>query len=169
MNQAAVVRSGEYRSLRATSNIEKGTTILSIDGEEVPLPSRHSVQIGRGIHILPHMPGSLRSPCVWQFMNHSCEPNVVVDTESRRFVARRSIKSGEELTFNYNTTEWDMAEPFDCNCSSVSCVGTVRGFRYLPPVLQAELAGECAPHIRNLIGNTAEGPAKETAGYASPA
>jgi SET domain-containing protein len=31
-------------------------------------------------------------------------------------VAKKDILSGEEITFDYETTETEMTEPFKCNC-----------------------------------------------------
>lgn len=76
------------------------------------------------------------------YINHSCEPNCVVRFKNGvpTLVVLNGIKVGEQLTFDYNTTEWDMLEQeakcneevsFSCMCGSSRCVGPVKGFRYL--------------------------------------
>jgi hypothetical protein len=37
------------------------------------------------------------------------------------------LKAGEELTFFYPSTEWDMAQGFDCFCGSKTCKGWIDG------------------------------------------
>lgn len=37
------------------------------------------------------------------------------------------LKAGDELTFFYPSTEWDMAQPFDCLCKSKGCRGRISG------------------------------------------
>jgi hypothetical protein len=43
------------------------------------------------------------------------------------FATQKGLKEGDELTFFYPSTEWNMAQPFDCHCESESCLGKVRG------------------------------------------
>lgn len=76
------------------------------------------------------------------FVNHSCDPNCVIRFENGNAVlyVLKNIKEGEELTFDYNTSDWDMLEQeensgeeltFNCLCQSAFCVGQVKGFRHL--------------------------------------
>lgn len=60
-----------------------------------------------------------------ELFNHSCEPNTGVQGQIL-VVARRPIATGEELTFDYDTTETS-AEPFTCHCGSARCRGTIAG------------------------------------------
>jgi SET domain-containing protein len=83
-------------------------------------------------------------------MNHSCDPNLAIDVSRRLIVARRPIAAGEELCFDYHTTEWELHEPFICRCTGPHCVGLVRGFAHLPPARQQVLLGDAAPHIHAL-------------------
>jgi SET domain-containing protein len=62
-------------------------------------------------------------------VNHSCDPNVglVLPTNKPRewgVEALRDIKKGEDLTFFYPSTEWDMAQGFDCSCGAKVSLGT---------------------------------------------
>jgi hypothetical protein len=48
------------------------------------------------------------------------------------FVALRNIKKGEEITYNYLTTEYDLVRDnldFDCKCGSKN--GRIKGFKFL--------------------------------------
>lgn len=64
-------------------------------------------------------------------INHSCEPNCFFDTSSLQLVALRPIKVGDELGFFYPSAEWDMDQSFECNCGTKSCVGIIKGAKYL--------------------------------------
>jgi hypothetical protein len=46
------------------------------------------------------------------YINHSCEPSLIFDTKALAIVAGpHGLKKGEELTFFYPSTEWDMVSP----------------------------------------------------------
>ena len=38
----------------------------------------------------------------------------------------------DEFTFFYPSTEWSMAEQFDCNCGRQTCIGRISGAADLP-------------------------------------
>ncbi|KAK6699935.1 hypothetical protein SNK03_012673 [Fusarium graminearum] len=53
-------------------------------------------------------------------------------------VGPKGLKVGDELTFFYPSTEWHMAQPFDCLCGTGSCRGRISGAR---DMTQAQLDG----------------------------
>ncbi|KAI9701978.1 MAG: hypothetical protein M1836_001322 [Candelina mexicana] len=65
------------------------------------------------------------------YCNHSCVPSVVFDMTRLevRVVNNRPLKKGEPLTFFYPSTEWEMAQPFDCSCGAPDnqCKGRISG------------------------------------------
>ena len=67
-----------------------------------------------------------------RFCNHSCNPNcyvdkwVVGDKLRMGIFAERSIKAGEELTFNYNVDRYG-ADPQPCYCGEPNCTGFIGG------------------------------------------
>jgi len=65
-------------------------------------------------------------------MNHSCNPNTILDTARMLVFASRDIAVGEELTFFYPSTEWEMSAPFVCMCGAPNCIHVVAGARFLP-------------------------------------
>lgn len=67
----------------------------------------------------------------YQFLNHSCNPNMGIKGKVT-FVALRKIKSGEELTFDYSITEDDEYWVFKCKCRAKNCRETVRSVQHLP-------------------------------------
>ena len=139
--------------LYATTAFAKGKILLPLTGSVASYPTRYSVQSGPGRHLVPVTTAQDGTPPhehLWRFANHSCDPNARLDLEARTLVALREIRSGEEVTFDYNTTEWDMASPFECHCGTDNCYGTVRGFKHLPADAQRALLPVTAPHIRHL-------------------
>ena len=125
--------------IRAAQPIKAGEVVFYISGRIVTKRTQHTIQLDATRHVVAD------ADDLWQFMNHGCEPNVSIDVTRRQMVAIRDIALGEELTFNYNTTEWDMISPFDCACGAESCVGRIRGFRYLSPSQRAALRPVLSP------------------------
>jgi hypothetical protein len=70
--------------------------------------------------------------CCYTGLNHFCIPNTLIDTENLSVIAARAISVGEELTFFYPSTEWEMARPFICLCKTPGCLGLVAGAKFLP-------------------------------------
>ncbi len=122
------------RRVVATAAFSAGATVMRFEGRASDTPTRYSVQIGPAEHLDPFDLLDEQARLQWRswmFLNHSCEPNAAV--RDRSLVALRDIADGEGITFDYNATEWDMAEPFACHCGSPRCVGLVRGARHRPP------------------------------------
>lgn len=44
-----------------------------------------------------------------------------------RVSANRDLQKGDALTFWYPSSEWEMAQPFDCTCGSRECKGRISG------------------------------------------
>jgi len=64
-------------------------------------------------------------PTGWAPQNHSCDPNT--EFVGLNLVARRDIRSGEELTVDYATFYDRHMTPFDCECGSRNCRRRVFG------------------------------------------
>ena len=66
------------------------------------------------------------------FHNHSCDPNCWFSAaNSSTMVARRDIKPGEEITFDYGLQEsadfpWFEDCAFECRCGTKRCRGRIR-------------------------------------------
>ena len=147
-NQVCVARLGGQYGIFAVEALEEGEVLIRIQGQRTSRASRFSVQIEEGVHIDLAKGISLEEMIEhfwWRFMNHSCSPNTII--RCQEVVAIRLIRPGEELTFNYNTTELDMAAPFTCRCGSPMCVGQVRGFKYLRAIEKERMRPFLAPHL----------------------
>lgn len=76
-----------------------------------------------------------------RFINHSCAPNCVTESEGGRVFVRalRAIAPGEELTYDYLLEPGDPADAFEhyaCACGAGSCRGTMADPSSLPPALR---------------------------------
>ncbi|EPE03785.1 galactose-proton symport [Ophiostoma piceae UAMH 11346] len=113
-----------------------------------------TVQVGRNQHI------NLNSDLL--YINHSCEPSLLFDMSSRNvWVGPKGLKPGDELTFFYPSTEWDMAQSFDCFCGHSTCRGLIGGARNMKP---DQLAGLWLNgHIWELLKEQQESQAKTKA------
>ena len=121
----AVVRT--FKSLCATKPFQTGEVIAPFKARAIhATPSRMTVQLEAGKHILLY-------PSLLQYVNHSCNPNVFFDTKRRVLRCIRPIAEGGEIRFFYPSTEWDMDEPFQCNCKEPNCLGLIKGAAHLPP------------------------------------
>lgn len=149
-DHVGVLRSNQEFMLVACAEVPAGRRLFLVDGEVTATPSRYSLQVGRGLHL--DLPAGCAEQEVmdryfWRFMNHSCEPNARV--EGRDVVAARDIAPGEQITFHYNTTEHEMAEPFRCTCGAASCAGVVAGYSSLTARQREALRPWLAEHLRD--------------------
>lgn len=109
------------KSLYTTRHFSPGEVMCPFSAEvTLDAPNRYTLQIEDGKHII-------LAPELLQYINHSCTPNAFFDTTLMLLTSLQEIQTGEEITFFYPGTEWDMAEPFDCNCGSPSCLKIVNG------------------------------------------
>ena len=109
----------------ATRALGAGEVIADLAGaQRVSTATRYTVQIGEHAHI----------DGLWQFtfLNHACDPNVLLDTGTLQLRAARDIATGEELRYFYPSTEWQMAEPVICQCGATACLGAISGAADLP-------------------------------------
>jgi hypothetical protein len=118
-----------HRSLYSRNSFHANEIIAEFNWKNIhSKPSYLTVQISDTEHI-ELMPTYLE--CV----NHSCDPNSFFDTEKRLFIAIKPIEAGEEFTFFYPSSEWDMDQAFQCTCGSKACLGLIKGAKYLPASL----------------------------------
>lgn len=104
-----------------------------------------SVQASRDLHI--------ELNCDLVYINHSCEPTLVFDMARWEVRVNPDLKGGlkkdDELTFFYPSTEWDMAQPFDCRCGTAECKGTISGAKDMVPEVLSQYW--LNPHIEELL------------------
>lgn len=131
--------------LIATQPIATGQLVHQISNYRLTSqPTYRSIQIGVDTHI--------DELGIIAYLNHSCQPNTVINTTTLTVYASRPIAVGEELTFFYPSTEWAMDRPFICLCGAPQCLRLVAGARYLSvDTLSRHFVNR---HIRDLIQQT---------------
>jgi len=106
----------------------------------------------------------LESTCGFDdFLNHSCDPNCYVDFKKLHLIAKREINIGDELTINYNTSEYDLVGgkedcSFTCKCGAANCLGTVKGFKHMSPCDQKSLKDFLSPFLLKKSGISTSRP-----------
>ncbi|NCY01390.1 MAG: cyanophycin synthetase [Planctomycetia bacterium] len=142
------VRSGRQgRAVVAVRDIAAGETVLKAWGPQAPRRSRHSMQVDVDTHILPDG--------VMVLVNHSCEPNcgVQIRPSSREIEVRalRPIAAGEEITFDYNTFEYELDHGgSQCTCGAATCRGRVPGFKHVAAEVRARYGEFIADYLRTI-------------------
>ncbi|MEJ7625601.1 MAG: SET domain-containing protein [Ferruginibacter sp.] len=117
----------KQKALYAIKAFKKDEMISSFTAGEISKdPHYLTVQTGIQQHIT-------LVPEFLQYINHSCQPNVFFNTTTMKLIALADITDNEELCFFYPSTEWEMAQPFYCYCSSKDCLQNIRGAKYLSP------------------------------------
>lgn len=148
--KARVISVDGFYTVIANEPIESGEVIFPLSGKIVKQPTKYSIQISKNEHLLLHSndPNDLDS--MWEFMNHSCGPNAYCDIEKMCVVAKKQINANEEIRFNYNTTEYEMASPFACKCKTANCYQEICGYKFLSEEQRKNLT-YIAPHIKQLM------------------
>jgi hypothetical protein len=117
--------SNEQNALFALQAFQPGEVIAEFwAGTIAAEPTYLTVQVDVGKHIT-------LQPEFLQYINHSCDPNVFFDTTLLKLVALKEIKAGEEMTFFYPSTEWEMTQQFNCYCGHSNCLGEIKGAAFL--------------------------------------
>lgn len=93
---------------------------------EAPQKRWSTVQVSKVRHV------ELNSALM--YMNHSCAPSLEIDTDMMevRVSKERDLKIGDELSFFYPSTEYEMDKPFECLCGARdACLKNVAGAAHI--------------------------------------
>jgi hypothetical protein len=144
------------KALVATSDIAKDIVLFYYKASCTELRTRTSIQVGRNQHIEAGVIGS--------HINHSCMPSSRVrtsyDCDSNEgvvaFFSIRNILKGEEITFDYATTETDLTPELAntlCLCETRDCRGRIFSYNRLPYIFKEKLEhdGLLAEHILEMF------------------
>lgn len=96
---------GKHHCLRSCKDVKMGSPIYILKRILVPKRDKYSIQLKRGdeaVHVLDPY---------FKYCNHSFSPNCGI-TPLGVVYAVKPIKEGDELTFNYLTTEEEISHPF---------------------------------------------------------
>ena len=107
---------GSFVGVFAGTNLPRGSVVCDLTlGEFIPDRNFRTIEINSG-HV-DHPVG--------RYVNHSCNPTAFVDREQSALVSARDLSEGEQITFDYNSNEKNIATPFQCSCGAVSCRGRI--------------------------------------------
>ena len=85
-------------------------------------------------------------------MNHSCDPNTwwVSDTQ---LAARRTIKQGEEVTYDYSTSDVspDWVAQWECQCGAKDCRKRISSIDCLREDFQRKYGGHLPSWVKEFI------------------
>ena len=95
-----------HKGLFADANYRVGQIVAKIEGAILDTPNRFTYQVAPNKHI--SCDNELK------YINHHCYPNLKVENEN--LVCIKAIETGDELTFDYNSSEDRLDEPFECAC-----------------------------------------------------
>ena len=125
------------KGLFAKEQIFKGDSITKIVGrnikfdEAVLLGEKESYpfQVDLHAYIAP------TRNAVWQYINHSCNPNCGVN-QNLELIALRDISKGEELFYDYSTCMLERHWTMKCHCNAEYCRHIISDFDTLSPERQ---------------------------------
>jgi hypothetical protein len=60
-----------------------------------------------------------------KYINHSCEPNSVVNQDTGHIIALKNMSHQQHITINYYESESVITHPFKCSCGYIQCKGFV--------------------------------------------
>ncbi|MCO6500381.1 MAG: SET domain-containing protein-lysine N-methyltransferase [Vicingus serpentipes] len=145
----SIAKNKNENQLITNRELIKEEIILNFKGDITSQPSKYSIQIGKNEHLdVPER--KMGTPdYYWAFLNHSCAPNTYI--KNKRLIALTDIPAGTELTFNYNTTEYDMATPFTCNCQDQNCLKEIKGYKYLTNSEKEAIKNYTASYLKAFI------------------
>jgi len=105
---------------------------------------RISIQIEEDHYLVTANEG----PADW--VNHSCNPNAGLVGQVV-LVAMRDIRAGEEICFDYATSDGSPYDEFDCHCGAKTCRHHVTGDDWKLTELQVRYAAHFSPYIQRRI------------------
>ncbi len=101
------------------------------------------IRIGDGFFIGARRQGEVKANKL--YLNHSCDPNLGIRGEIT-FVAMRSIRAGEELTYDWAMEDTGPAT-VNCRCGAKICRGKITGNDWRIPALQKRYTGYFSAYI----------------------
>lgn len=146
--------SWEYADMYQGANDDRpGKKIMTWQQIEEKWPNKrerdimvaYSYQIGEDAFLIPIRQDDI---VITTYQNHSCDPNTWW-LDDFTLVARRNIQPGEEVTFDYSTSEsLENPEMPECHCGSPHCRGRLDPLDYLNPELVEKYNSHWISYLR---------------------
>ena len=153
--QGREIEGGRYAKTVSESDFAEGEVLMTLEFLKCSDKTYQTLQLGQLTHAIEIFSS---------YFNHNCNPSVkiVVLTEKvdelllngvilADVVALRDIAAGDEINFAYFTTEWDMAEKFQCKCGFENCCGLVGGAKSMERNLLRPYEDQLLDHIKHSL------------------
>jgi uncharacterized protein len=88
----------------------------------------------------------LRNNPGW-YINHSCNPNSGIK-DSVKVVAMKDIRRGEEVTFDYSTSESEDGWYLICHCEDKKCRRIIRSYKFLSTELKLKYRDYISEYLK---------------------
>jgi hypothetical protein len=110
---------GTTAGVKARVAFDSRTRIARISGYAVSEQRPHTLQLSPRIHLYD----------AWFCgrLQHSCNPNVFLDTTYLELWTVQPIAAGTPLTVDYANTEDSLFRQFACHCGELNCRGWITG------------------------------------------
>lgn len=106
---------------------------------------QHALQVADDVFLVPDDHRDLGD-----FINHSCDPTAVLVGEIT-LAAARDLEVGDQLTFDYATSDSSPYDEFECECGADRCRGKVTGEDWMSAELQSLYRGHFSPYLQRKI------------------
>ena len=134
-----------------------GRIVTQAELDRLPDDSRrHGIQVEEGIFCIPLQPAEPAD-----YVNHSCLPNAGLSGQIG-LIALRDIAAGEEICYDYATSDSCPYDEFECACGTPGCRGWVTGNDWKRAELWARYAGYFSPYLQRRIDRLKQGLGEET-------
>jgi hypothetical protein len=98
----------------------------------------------------------LRGIGVADLVNHSCDPTAIL-AGADTLVARRDLVPGDEVTYDYATSDANPFLGFACRCGAADCRGSVTGEDWRDPGIQQRFGEAFSPYLLRRISEMRNG------------
>mmetsp|Transcript_2277 Transcript_2277/g.3382 ORF Transcript_2277/g.3382 Transcript_2277/m.3382 type:complete len:183 (+) Transcript_2277:172-720(+) len=97
--------------------------------------------------------------CPSFYFNHSCVPSCWFDEGGNCLVTVRAVAAGEELNYDYATTESESSfhVGMRCNCDSEHCRGVLTGSEYSGHEFFSKYKGHMMEYLERIISRRVSG------------
>jgi uncharacterized protein len=129
-----------------------GRIVTQSELDQLPEDSRrHGIQVEESMFCIPLEPSEPAD-----YINHSCLPNAGLSGQIA-LIALRDIAAGEEVSYDYATSDSCPYDEFECVCGSPQCRGWVTGNDWKRPELWERYAGYFSPYLQRRINRLKQG------------